>query len=122
MRYASQRSEVYSWGSSRNFTLGHTDGENKSRPSVLPRLVDKKHGTSLAVCELSTSQYHTLFLTENGRVYACGFGRGFRLGLGDQETYVTLTWVDGLRNKACTVVAAGRDHSAAITTASNHTV
>lgn len=77
--------QVYSWGSSRNYTLGHSDGGNKLRPTRLPHLLcqhdDAEHiaiggadaahtmsgrdGRTLAVCGTRDSDAdHCLFSTQ----------------------------------------------------------
>jgi hypothetical protein len=74
---------LYSWGSSRNYALGHRDGDSRSRPTIVRAfstpLLPGGAGAP-AIKDISTSSYHTLFLTSAGQVLSCGFGRGTRLG------------------------------------------
>lgn len=112
---------LYSWGSSRNYALGHRDGDSKSRPTILPTFAPPVGDGTMAVEALarttrhiSTSSYHTLFLTGAGRVLSCGFGRGHRLGTGDESTRLEPTVIDSLKHVKCVDIAAGRNHSAVV--------
>ena len=103
---------VYSWGSSRNYALGHRDGASKNRPTVLPTFAPPVGDGSSAVEALakttqhiSTSSYHTLFLTGAGLVLSCGFGRGHRLGTGDESTRLEPAVVDSLKHVKCVDIA-----------------
>eukprot|EP00039_Didymoeca_costata_P005946 m.86049 g.86049 ORF g.86049 m.86049 type:complete len:1013 (-) comp13042_c0_seq1:1204-4242(-) len=104
-----QSSQVFSWGSGRNFNLGHSDGNSKSKPTLLPKLEREN------VISVATSLYHSLFLTESGKVFVCGYGRGFRLGTGSEETVIMrrpITWNEDSPGR---MIAAARDHSALVT-------
>lgn len=39
--------------------------------------------------QVSLSKMHGIFLTSSGHVYACGHGRGGRLGTGNEQTLIT---------------------------------
>ncbi|EDQ85787.1 uncharacterized protein MONBRDRAFT_11635 [Monosiga brevicollis MX1] len=102
---------IFGWGDNSTFALGlHNDNT-----SIKPRLVTFPH--NVAITTLSTSKFHTLFLTTTGRVYACGHGRGGRLGIGALD-YSTLGIrpLDAPSNVRFVAVAAGRDHSLFVTT------
>jgi hypothetical protein len=112
---------VYSWGSSRNYALGHRDGDSKSRPTVLQTFAPpvgegatRAEALGKTVRQISTSSYHTLFLSGAGRVLSCGFGRGHRLGTGDESTRLEPAIIDSLKHVKCVDIAAGRNHSAVV--------
>ena len=61
--------------------------------------------TQIVMCK-----FHTLFLTHQGRVLACGHGHGGRLGLGDETTCLRPQLLKSLGN-TCKMIAGARDHS-----------
>lgn len=76
--------KVYVWG--RNETgqlgLGNTDRVD------VPKVVDAFEGQNIV--DAACGRRHTLFLTENGKVYACGDNKMGQLGLGNQSEQVLL--------------------------------
>eukprot|EP00040_Diaphanoeca_grandis_P024352 m.133745 g.133745 ORF g.133745 m.133745 type:complete len:1210 (-) comp29693_c2_seq2:173-3802(-) len=105
--------QIYGWGSGRNFTLGTRDNGHKSRPVRVPNIVN--NGNAMVIVDISTSSYHTMFLTKCNKVFVCGFGRGFRLGVGNEETFIDPVLITKLQSNKCVCIAAARDHSAATT-------
>ena len=67
---------AYSWGYSSAGALGH--GSVSQQPLPL-RIVALCH---VAMIQVSCSERHTLFLSRDGAVFACGDGHSGRLGLG----------------------------------------
>ena len=70
----------------------------------------------LKSCQVSMSEYHTLFLTKGGQVYSCGHGLGGRLGFGTEESQLTPKLIQCfVESDACIAIASGSDHSLFLT-------
>jgi len=114
--------KVFMWGANKDAQLG-TGGRTNAGA---PREVEALAGHHIVDV---TGGAHTLFLTAEGRLFACGRGREGQLGRGDglesvagfREEPVEVTSVqkvaaaDGMSGKVRVVaIGAGRHHSAAI--------
>ncbi|XP_071480582.1 inhibitor of Bruton tyrosine kinase-like [Diadema antillarum] len=106
--------QAYSWGTNANFNLGH--GRQRSREQ--PELVDTLAVSNYNIKQVVMSKFHTLFLTQQGRVLSCGHGQGGRLGLGDETTCLRPQLVKSVGAR-CKMVAAARDHSLFLTDSGN---
>eukprot|EP01105_Mastigella_eilhardi_P026738 TRINITY_DN7867_c0_g1_i1.p1 TRINITY_DN7867_c0_g1~~TRINITY_DN7867_c0_g1_i1.p1 ORF type:complete len:718 (-),score=127.24 TRINITY_DN7867_c0_g1_i1:717-2597(-) len=82
---------VYSWGSGSFGQLGLADTSNRNQPTQLSPLCFTEKVTSVAA-----GDYHTLFLTEHGRLFSCGQGKVGQLGHGtrDNKTVPSQVGVD----------------------------
>jgi len=103
---------VWGWGEYGQLGLG--DNIRRLTPTQLG--TEAAFGGSkvqMAACGTS----HTLFLTGEGMLWACGDGIGGRLGLNDESVRLSPTRVGPQHfGGACvTTVAAGFTHSAALT-------
>lgn len=103
--------EVYTWGSNTNFSLGHGNQKNRHHPEI----VDLFSRSGIYVKQVVLCKFHTVFLSQKGQVYTCGHGQGGRLGHGDEQTYLVPRIVDGLLSQHCTQIAAARDHTVVLT-------
>jgi hypothetical protein len=95
------------WGSGANYQLGNganTDVSLPRRPAAL---------RGYTVVQVSTSVRHTLFLVDDGKVFAAGHGPGGRIGTGNEHTQPNPVAVAKLRDVR--FVAAGPNGSAALT-------
>ena len=114
--------KVYMWGANKDAQLG-TGGRTNAGA---PREVEALHGHQVVDVKGGA---HTLFLTAEGRLFACGRGREGQLGRGDglesvagfREEPVEVTSLvkaataDGMSGTVRIVsIGAGRHHSAAI--------
>ena len=138
--------ELYAFGSNKNFTLGFGDEDDRQfperiilkRPEHLLRRLNVEHqltangagSTGLSalpamvqyrpiiIQDAHLSKLHSAILTTDpeANLYMCGFGKGGRLGTGDEATrfhYVPI-YKGGLMGKKVIHVALGQDHSIAI--------
>ena len=99
---------VYTWGSNSHGQLGlgdHGDGTDR----LVPTLVDGVNG----VVAVAAGAYHSLALSRDGTVMACGENDDGQLGLGDTDDRDTFTVVPGLRGVVD--IDAGDDHTIAVT-------
>ena len=105
-------SYLATWGNGDLGRLGHGEAcENVEVPVVCSRGLE-----GAMASRVSCGGAHTLVLDQRGRVFSMGLNDSGQLGLGVNEEYVTEpTLVPGLEGKTVTDIAAGRDHSAVVT-------
>lgn len=101
--------QVYTFGKV-DFQLGFHLPHAKVQST--PRLVDIP---SLAnVVAISANKYHTLALDADGNCYAWGFGKGGRLGMGNEFDYVEPVRIEAFASIVIRSIAAGENHSLAL--------
>ena len=100
---------VWSWGNAPNGKLGHGD----TQPQLLPKKVEALAGQR--VVTVSAGGAHSLAVTADGAVWSWGNGVYGRLGHGDQHHQRLPKKVEAFAGQRVVAVAAGRDHSFAIT-------
>ncbi|KAF9954068.1 hypothetical protein BGZ72_004930 [Mortierella alpina] len=113
---------LYTWGSNSNFTLGHSDADDRK----LPELVRFPYQTSTitfpraksakpTLYQLSMSKFHTAIATSEPGLTArlWGFGTNGRLG-SDRKMQLRPAPVSGIPGNII-VTALGRDHTVLIT-------
>ncbi|XP_064198711.1 inhibitor of Bruton tyrosine kinase isoform X1 [Anguilla rostrata] len=105
----SDPTEVYTWGNNTNFSLGHGNQESRHHPEI----VDVFARTGVYIKQVVLCKFHSVFLSQNGRVFTCGHGQGGRLGHGDEQTYMVPRMVESLHH--CSQVAAAKDHTVVLT-------
>ncbi|XP_053918216.1 inhibitor of Bruton tyrosine kinase isoform X2 [Cuculus canorus] len=103
--------EVYTWGSNINFTLGHGGQQGKHHPE----LVDLFPRNGVYIKQVVLCEFHSVFLSHKGQVYTCGHGQGGRLGHGDEQTCLVPRLVEGLAGHQCCQIAAAKDHTVVLT-------
>ncbi|XP_077869618.1 inhibitor of Bruton tyrosine kinase-like [Saccoglossus kowalevskii] len=99
--------DVYTWGTNANFTLGHSNQQSRKHPDLVEEFAKK----SISIKQVVVCKYHSVFLSHNGQVYTCGHGQGGRLGHGNEQTYLTPRSLDTMADIKCTQIAAARDHT-----------
>ncbi|TPX31946.1 hypothetical protein SmJEL517_g04867 [Synchytrium microbalum] len=112
---------VWTWGVNSNYVLGHQNSDNRTFPerviipvpSDIPVTIDTLQCFQPHHHSINISKYHTAIATDQG-LYLNGFGVGGRLGLGDEETQLRPTLVDGVRGEV-SQVALGPDHTVVLT-------
>ncbi|XP_076032976.1 inhibitor of Bruton tyrosine kinase isoform X2 [Oratosquilla oratoria] len=100
-------SEVYSWGTNSNFTLGQASQQARD----MPGLVDFPMKKTDTIRSFSMSKFHSIFLSLSGHVYVCGHGHGGRLGIDTEAPVISPRLVKALVQTCVTMVAAAVDHS-----------
>ena len=101
---------VFAFGYSGDGQLGVGDTENRLVPTLLRGELENKSVMQVA------AGGHSVFVTEEGLVYACGCNGSGQLGLGDTEHRLVPALVTGqLQGKTAVYVAAGDTHTLCIT-------
>ena len=105
--------QLYSWGHGGHGRLGHGDLGNRLVPTQVGAGVFGGSAVVMAAC----GYYHTLVVTHDGALWACGLGRSGRLGLNDTSSRHVFARVGAGTFGGARVVAAaaGFAHSAAVT-------
>jgi alpha-tubulin suppressor-like RCC1 family protein len=98
--------ELYTFGRNQNGQLGTGDTEDSLQPRLVSALAGKR------VSGVAAGAEHSVLCTEDGEVYAFGWGRYGNLGLGDREDRHVPTKVEGI--DSVVGVGAGWRHSLAI--------
>ncbi|XP_064404443.1 inhibitor of Bruton tyrosine kinase-like isoform X2 [Halichondria panicea] len=96
----------HSWGSNTNTTLGHDLSGSTPQRLELP--------DNLSPAQVVLCKFHSVFLSECGRVLTCGHGLGGRLGHGSEQSLVTPCVVRTVEGVAVGVAAA-RNHTVILT-------
>lgn len=65
--------------------------------------------------QIAMSDFHTLFLTDDGCVMSCGHGAGGRLGHGDENAQVTPKIIEIFHKTHVISISTSNNHSLAIT-------
>jgi len=109
--------DVYAWGLNNYSQLGLASGLEDLRPRFMPEKATQFSGKEWI--KLAPGEHHTLALDTNGGVHVIGRSEYGRLGLGYQgHTHIDkLEPVPDLANEQCIDIAAGIDHSFAVSKA-----
>eukprot|EP01084_Bolivina_argentea_P179286 309818_1 len=96
---------VYSWGGWKSGETGTGKKRTTSEPTQVSSLSNEK------IIDIKAGQDFTLFLSDNGNVYACGAGDRGQTGQGssNERFHVTPTLISGV--KYIDKIAAGQFHS-----------
>ncbi|KAG6615722.1 regulator of chromosome condensation (RCC1)-like protein [Phytophthora cinnamomi] len=100
---------VYTFGK-RDYQLGYH--LPNADVQVSPRLVELP--TMSPIVQLSASKYHTIALNAAGECFVWGFGKGGRLGTGNEFDRIEPTRLRSLETTPMKKVAAGENHSMAL--------
>ena len=87
--------------------LGNGKRENETMPHKIRTLEEK-------ISMISCGYQHTLFLTNHGKVYACGLNKNGQLGTGNRKSYLYPQKIIALETLRITRICANY-HSAALT-------
>ncbi|XP_027073361.2 ultraviolet-B receptor UVR8 isoform X1 [Coffea arabica] len=99
------------WGNGDYGRLGLGNLESQWKP----RILNSSAFYDQSLREIACGGAHTLFLTENGRVYATGLNDFGQLGISDDRSYATEPLIVTGIPKEVVKISAGYHHSSAIT-------
>jgi len=104
---------VYAYGSGLYGRLGN--GTNYTERRGIPTRINTTNIGNKRVINVSAGQEHSLFVCEDGTVYASGNGRNGRLGDGRTDNHIEKIPIqiniDNIGNKMVIKAEAGHDHS-----------
>lgn len=111
---------VLTWGDNGGWysgggQLGHGNTDSLVAPTYIESFID--YGAKAKQISLGTQ--HTLVLTEDGEVMACGHGEYGRIGTGNLENVETLETVEELVDETITQISAGNSFSVALAESGN---
>ena len=102
---------VFVFGRNVEGQLGVGDTEDRLVPTILRGELENK-----PVLQVAAGYEHTVFVTGNGLVFACGDNDEGQMGVGDTENRLVQALVTGqLQGKTAVYVSAGDSHTLCIT-------
>ncbi|KAI5713388.1 hypothetical protein M8J76_015146 [Diaphorina citri] len=105
---SNQFNEVYIWGTNANYNLGTGSQQTRDVPELLDSL---KRASIKQVC---MDKFHSVFVSDDGRVWSCGHGQGGRLGLGSESSVVSPKKLNFEKDKdklGVAIASISQDHS-----------
>eukprot|EP00947_MAST-08B_sp_MAST-8B-sp1_P002028 g2028.t1 len=107
--FLTEDGKAYSCGFGRYGLLGHGNEEDQDVPKLIEAL------SGVRVCALSADEGHSLFVTEDGKAYSCGWGEYGKLGHGNTENQDVPKLIEALSGTRVCAVSAGKEHSLFLT-------
>lgn len=101
--------QVWSWGANSNFELGRGDKRSDWRPQPIPSLKDVR------IVQIASGGYHSLALTDNGKVLSWGLGGHGQLGHHSIQNQRVPLVIEALAQENVVFIACGGSSSAAVT-------
>ena len=115
--------DIYSFGKGIFGQLGYGGQESSSKPKKV--LFNKKQNMKyeqnekISIIDIKCGGEHSLFLSSNNHLYACGHGYLGQLGFGNNKNINSPLIVQSLGNKIIIEIAAGWSHSLVLTNEGN---
>lgn len=97
--------QLYTFGFGQQGQLGHRNAKTEMAPKFVEDFTHKK------VKMIAAGHSHSLCMTEEGDVFACGSNKDGQLGVGDIDTRKGFTHVSSLTDKNIYRIFAGGNHS-----------
>ena len=115
--------DLYSFGKGIFGQLGYGISENTSKPKKVifePKQNSKyEKSEKINIIDIKCGGEHSLFLSSNNNLYACGHGYLGQLGFGNDKNINKPLIVKSLTNKKIIEIAAGWSHSMVLTSEGN---
>jgi len=110
---------VYSFGANTDGRLGLGDTTNRNVPTLISTTVGSFNTLTISAISVGASSFHSVFLTNTGKVYTCGLNDNGQLGLGDttNRNVPTLisTTVGSFNTLTISAIAGAHKHSLFLT-------
>ncbi|KAL6995201.1 RCC1 domain-containing protein rug3, mitochondrial [Sarracenia purpurea var. burkii] len=101
--------QLWNWGANSNYELGRGDTVGGWKPKPIPSI------ESVRVIQIASGGYHSLALTDEGKVLSWGHGGCGQLGHSSTQNQKIPVPVEGLADERVIHIACGGSSSAAIT-------
>ncbi|XAR48367.1 hypothetical protein NMG60_11031177, partial [Bertholletia excelsa] len=101
--------QIWNWGANSNFELGRGDKVGGWKPKPIPSL------KNIRVIQTASGGYHSLALTDEGKVLSWGHGGHGQLGHFSTENQKIPMLIEGLADERVVYIACGGSSSAAVT-------
>ena len=115
--------ELFSFGKGIFGQLGHGKAEDSSTPQKVifkqKQNLKYENNEKIIIIDVKCGGEHSLFLSSNNYLYACGHGYLGQLGLGNDKNINSPLIVLSLMNKKIIEIAAGWSHSLVLTSEGN---
>ena len=106
-----EKNELYGFGKGVFGQCGYGQNEDTD----IPKKINFNDKNLNKIIDIKCGGEHSLFLSDNGKVYSCGHGYFGQLGLGNNKNVKSPILVNSLSNKNIIEIAAGWSHSLALT-------
>ncbi|KAK7395500.1 hypothetical protein VNO78_16059 [Psophocarpus tetragonolobus] len=100
--------QLWNWGANSNYELGRGDKIGGWKPRPVPSLENVK------IIQIASGGYHSLALTDDGKVLSWGHGGQGQLGHGCVQNQTIPAVIDALANEHIIYISCGGSSSAAV--------
>lgn len=104
-----EQGQLWSWGANSNYELGRGNKVGGWQPKAIPSL------ENVRIVQIACGGYHSLALTEDGKVLSWGYGGHGQLGHSSIQNQKVPTMIEALADERIVSVACGGSSSAAVT-------
>ncbi|PSR84717.1 E3 ubiquitin-protein like [Actinidia chinensis var. chinensis] len=101
--------QLWNWGANSNYELGRGDNVGGWKPKPIASL------EGVRIIQIASGGYHSLALTDEGKVLSWGFGGHGQLGHFSTQNQKIPTTIEGLTGEKVVHIACGGSSSAAVT-------